>query len=72
MDGASHAFVSATFSIAKALAGKPIETADYAAYATVYHYGAYALADPSSFDSVHRRQLDLLNSLAQIDSPAHA
>jgi hypothetical protein len=64
VDGAAHAFVSATYAVAKALAGKALEAADYAAYATVYNYGAYALSDPSSFDDVHRWQVETLRELA--------
>jgi hypothetical protein len=64
IDGTAHAYVSATYAVAKALAGKAIDAADYAAYATVYNYGAYALKDPSSFDSVHRWQVETLNELA--------
>jgi hypothetical protein len=63
IDGTAHAFVSATYAIANAVAGKAIEAADYAAYATVYNYGAYALNDPSSFDEVHRSQLNTLREL---------
>lgn len=64
IDGTAHAFVSATYAIANALACKAIETADYAAYATVYNYGAYALHDSSSFDEVHRWQVNELRKLA--------
>jgi hypothetical protein len=64
IDGTAHAFVSATYAVANALAGKAIETADYAAYATVYNYGAYALNDPSSFAEVHRWQVNTLHALA--------
>jgi cell division septum initiation protein DivIVA len=68
IDGTAHAFVSATYAVANALAGKAIETADYAAYATVYNYGAYALNDPSSFDEVHRWQVNALRELATLPS----
>jgi hypothetical protein len=64
IDGTAHAYVSATYAVAKALAGKAIEAADYSAYATVYNYGAYALKDPSSFDPVHRWQVETFNELA--------
>jgi hypothetical protein len=64
IDGTAHAYVSATYAVAKALAGRAIEAADYSAYATVYNYGAYALRDPSSFDLVHRWQIETLNDLA--------
>jgi hypothetical protein len=65
IDGTAHAYVSATYAVAKALAGKAIDAADYSAYAMVYNYGAYALKDPSSFDEVHRWQIETLNDLAE-------
>jgi hypothetical protein len=49
IDGAAHAAVSATYAVSRALAGQALEAADYAAYATVYAYGAYALKDPDAF-----------------------
>jgi hypothetical protein len=64
IDGTAHAFVSATYAVANAIAGKAIETADYAAYTSVYNYGAYALNDPSSFEEVHRWQVNKLRELA--------
>jgi hypothetical protein len=36
IDGTSHAAVSATYAVANALAGKALQAASYAAYATVY------------------------------------
>ncbi len=64
IDGSAHAYVSATFAVAKALAGRALDAADYAAYATVYNYGAYAVKDSSSFDEVHARQVEVLRELA--------
>jgi hypothetical protein len=65
IDGSKHAAVSATFALAKALAGKAIEAADYAAYSVVYSYGGYAVNDPSSFEQEHRWQVQELQRLLQ-------
>jgi hypothetical protein len=50
LDGAAHAAVSATYAVANALAGRALEAASYAAYASVYSYGGYAVNDPSAFE----------------------
>ncbi len=65
IDGTAHAYVSATYAVAKALSGQAIEAAAYAAYATVYNYGAYAVKEPSSFDAVHHWQVQALAELAE-------
>jgi hypothetical protein len=49
IDGTAHAAVSATYSVANALAGRALDAANYAAYATVYAYGGYAISDPAAF-----------------------
>jgi hypothetical protein len=49
IDGTAHAAVSATFSVANALSGRALDAANYAAYATVYAYGGYAISDPAAF-----------------------
>ncbi|KXA75454.1 hypothetical protein, partial [Bordetella pseudohinzii] len=41
LDGCGHAAVSATYAVAAALAGKPLQAAEYAAYAAVYGQGGY-------------------------------
>ena len=41
IDGSQHSAVSGTYAVAKALAGKALDAADYAAYSTVYGYGGY-------------------------------
>jgi hypothetical protein len=64
IDGSDHAAVSATYAVANALAGKPIEAASYAAYATVYSYGGYAVTDPGSFQPEFEWQVAALQSLA--------
>lgn len=64
IDGCGHAAVSAAYAVAKALEGKAIEAASYAAYAVVYAQGGYAaVADPESFESEFAWQLSTLKSL---------
>ena len=64
IDGAAHAAVSATFSLAKALAGQPVEAASYAAYATVYASGASNVTDPGAFEPEFAWQRTELQRLA--------
>jgi hypothetical protein len=64
MDGSAHAAVSATYGAANALAGRALEAAGYAAYATVYAYGGYAVSDPSSFETEFAWQVQELGRLA--------
>ncbi|MDP3798019.1 MAG: hypothetical protein Q8R06_12855 [Polaromonas sp.] len=63
LDGAAHAAVSATYATANALAGRALEAAGYAAYAAVYGYGSYAVADPSAFDGEFAWQVEQLKTL---------
>jgi hypothetical protein len=71
IDGCGHAAVSATYAVAKALAGKAIEAADYAAYAIVYSQGgAAAVAERESFEAQFAWQTGCLASLA--DAPPSA
>lgn len=65
IDGSAHAAVSATHAVANALAGRAIEAAGYAAYASVYGYGGYAVADPSAFDAEHNWQVQTFKALFQ-------
>jgi len=65
MDGSGHAAVSATYAVANALAGRALETADYAAYAVVYDYGAYAVSDPSAFEAEFEWQVAALEGLSR-------
>jgi hypothetical protein len=64
IDGSAHAAVSATYAVAKALAGRALEAAGYAAYASVYAYGGYAVNDPSAFEAEHTWQIQTLRDLA--------
>jgi hypothetical protein len=66
IDGCGHAAVSATYAVAKALAGRAREAADYAAYATVYAQGgASAVAERESFSTEFAWQAERLAALAQ-------
>ena len=69
IDGSGHAAVSATYAVANALAGKALAAAGYAAYATVYAYGGYALNDPSAFQEEFDWQVEQLRRL-QAGQPA--
>lgn len=69
IDGCGHAAVSASYAVAKALAGKAIQAADYAAYAAVYGQGGYgAVADRASFNPEFAWQAQHLASLAMHDA----
>jgi len=71
IDGCGHAAVSASYAVAKALAGKAVEAADYAAYAAVYGQGGYgAVADPESFAAEHAWQAACLAALAAREGAA--
>lgn len=63
LDGSAHAAVSATYAVAHALAGRASVAASYAAYATVYAYGGYAVQDPSAFEPEHQWQVQALHRL---------
>ena len=65
IDGCGHAAVSATYAVAKAIEGKALEAASYAAYALVYAQGGgAAVADRESFEPEFEWQLSTLASLA--------
>ena len=57
IDGSAHAAVSATYAAANALAGRALDAASYAAYASVYAYGGYAVTDPAAFESEYAWQV---------------
>jgi hypothetical protein len=69
LDGSAHAAVSATYAVANALAGKALQCASYAAYATVYAYGGYAVSDPQAFEPEFTWQVDTLRSMAAARGP---
>ena len=65
IDGCGHAAVSATYAVAKAVEGKALEAASYAAYATVYAQGgSAAVAERESFEPEFEWQLRSLAALA--------
>ena len=65
IDGCGHAAVSATYAVAKALEGKALEAASYAAYAVVYAQGGYAaVAERESFEPEFAWQVHALSALA--------
>jgi hypothetical protein len=66
IDGCGHAAVSATYAVARALAGKAVEAADYAAYAIVYAQGgAAAVAERACFEPEFAWQTGCLAALAE-------
>ena len=70
IDGCGHAAVSASYAVAKALAGRAREAAEYAAYATVYAQGgAAAVADLDSFAPEFAWQAEHLAELAHVSMP---
>lgn len=64
IDGSAHAAVSATYAVANAVAGRPLEAASYAAYASVYAYGGYAVNDRASFEPEFAWQVQELGRLS--------
>jgi hypothetical protein len=68
IDGTAHAAVSATYAVANALAGRALEAASYAAYASVYAYGGYAVTDRSAFEPELSWQVDELRRLAALQA----
>ena len=70
IDGTAHAAVSATYALARAMAGRALEAASYAAYAGVYAYSGHAVSDPSAFDDEFRWQIASFRELAQAELPA--
>jgi hypothetical protein len=70
LDGCGHAAVSASYAVAKALVGKALQAAEYAAYAVVYGEGGYgAVADRASFEPEFAWQVARLRFLA-VGTPA--
>ena len=65
IDGTAHAAVSATYAVANALAARALDAASYAAYASVYAYGGYAVNDPSAFQGEYDWQVATLRKFAK-------
>ena len=75
IDGTARAAPSktrATYAVANALAGRALDAASYAAYATVYAYGGYAVNDPQSFEAEFAWQVERFRELAGLDISAAA
>jgi hypothetical protein len=70
IDGTAHAAVSATHAVARALAGRVLEAADYAAYAMVYSYSCSAVTDPSAYADEYRWQVETWQTLSVLLEPA--
>ena len=70
IDGSAHAAVSATYAVAQALQGRALDAAAYAAYASVYAYGGYAISDPASFDDEFKWQVEKFRELAAASGKA--
>lgn len=69
IDGCGHAAVSASYAVAHAANGKPLEAASYAAYATVYADGGYAaVAEREAFEPEFRWQQETLRALLRTRS----
>lgn len=64
IDGSAHAAVSATYAVANAVAGRALDAASYAAYASVYAYGGYAVNDRASFEPEFAWQVQELERLS--------
>lgn len=68
LDGCGHAAVSASYAVARALEGRALVAAEYAAYATVYGQGGSgAVADRDSFTPEFEWQVRTLGELAAVD-----
>jgi hypothetical protein len=70
IDGSAHAAVSATYAVAKALQGRALDAAAYAAYASVYAYGGYAVNDPASFEDEFTWQAEKFRELTGVGGKA--
>lgn len=71
IDGAGHAAVSATYALSKALNGRALDAANYAAYASVYSYASYAVTNPDAFASEYRWQVECLSQMLTPAVPSH-
>jgi len=66
IDGCGHAAVSASYGVAKAVAGKALDAAEYCAYAAVYASGgSEAVADREAFESEFTWQIACLTALSK-------
>ncbi|MBX2886956.1 MAG: hypothetical protein KTR32_43815 [Granulosicoccus sp.] len=65
IDGCGNAAVSASYSVAAALAARALVAAEYAAYASVYAYSASAVTDIDAYHEEHQWQIAQLKQLAE-------
>jgi len=65
LDGSGSAAVTTSYGVAAALAGRALQAAEYAAYASVYSYASHAVTDPSAYASEHSWQVRKLSLLAE-------
>ncbi len=65
LDGAGNAAVSTSYGVAAALAGRALEAAEYASYASVYAYSSSAVTDLSAYREEHEWQVKTLSGLIQ-------
>ncbi|MEJ1128666.1 hypothetical protein V9L20_13875 [Variovorax sp. CCNWLW225] len=63
--------MSATYAVSQAVAGRALQAAAYAAYATVYAYGGYAVTDPEAFAEEFAWQVSAFRALRD-DGPGPA
>jgi hypothetical protein len=64
IDGSGSAAVSTSRGVAAALSGMALEAAEYAAYASVYSYAAYAVTDLKAYKEEHTWQINKLKDIA--------
>ena len=68
IDGCGHAAVSASYGVAKAVAGRAVDAAQSCAYAAVYASGGYAaVADRQAFEPEFAWQLQCLRGMAPVN-----
>jgi len=65
LDGAGSAAVTTSLAVAAALTGRALDTAGYAAYASVYSYASYAVTDLTAYAEVHAWQINKLHELVK-------
>lgn len=73
IDGSGNAAVSTSRGVAAALAGRALEAAEYAAYASVYAYASHAVTDKTAYDEEFAWQEKTFRELADeyslLDTP---
>ncbi len=63
LDGTGNAAVSTSYGVAAALAGRALQAAEYAAYASVYSYSSHAVTDLANYRDEHDWQIRKLTEL---------